>query len=106
MAWWHSRLIKANRPIVHGLWAAGYIAAVITIFIILRDPWLMISPFLIREVVFSPFLNFLRHKRFFYTNPASGSTIDKLEGKSVALFYFISIFCLIATQWILISKAL
>lgn len=78
MAYHHSQLIKANKPIKHGWWGALYLGA-ITPFAILFG-WLYF-PLLIlqRGVVFSPALNLFRGLPINYISSTTTSIIDRLE---------------------------
>jgi hypothetical protein len=97
MAAWHRHLILENRPIVHWLWAAFYIALVIPFWLLTKNPILVIGLFLVREVFFSPFLNLIRGKGFFYQNVdgPNSSLLDKVEDKWQPFFYFIAVISLI-----------
>lgn len=90
MAWWHSRLIKANRPIRHGWWALLFAALVILGVITLNkvgafplNAW-KIGVFTLacaigRLVVFNISLNYFRGLSLTYVSKASASLIDKVE---------------------------
>lgn len=101
MAFYHAKLIKQNRPINHFLWSAIY--SILVIITIIFNFKVAIAAVLIREVFFSPVLNFLRGKAFFYTNPSpQGSVLDRLEtGNSLQIIYFISFAALIVIQFFL-----
>lgn len=97
MAYWHRHLIRQNRPIVHWIWAGAYIAACLPLFFI--NPWLMVGCILIREVVFSPFLNIIRGLWFWYQGRVA--LTDKISLLWTKVFYFVSVFILIAIQFII-----
>lgn len=78
MAWHHSRLIRQNKPILHGLWAWGYLTAVIMFAIFYGHWWLPVLIFL-RALLFSPALSLFRGLPINYISRATGSIIDKLE---------------------------
>jgi hypothetical protein len=85
VAWWHKRLIKDDRPIVHGLWAALY-AVLIAV-----AAWLLpgmsigkIAAFALaascgRLAIFAPALNLMRGLSLTYISKTSTSIIDKME---------------------------
>lgn len=97
MAAWHRHLILENKSIVHWAWAALYVALVAPFWFLTRNPILIINLFLIREVFFSPILNMLRDKPYFYINPSSAkaSLWDKTLDKWNPFFYFIAVISLI-----------
>lgn len=82
-AWWHSVLIKDNKPILHGLWAALYI------FLVGSGYWVIhpLSTFLLfaiacfagHLVVFNLCLNRFRGLPWNYISKTSTSIVDKLE---------------------------
>jgi hypothetical protein len=78
MAYYHSQLIKANKPIKHGYWAALYLFAVLVWSVIFG--WLY-APLLIlqRGVVFSPALNLFRRLPINYISSSTTSVIDRIE---------------------------
>lgn len=78
MAWHHARLIRQNKPILHGLWAAGYLAAVIVFCFLYGWWWLPVLIFL-RALVFSPALSLFRSLPINYISRTTGSIIDKME---------------------------
>jgi len=86
IAYWHSRLIKAGRPILHGLWAA--VAGIL----IAAGSWLVwpmlsghqfilfvIAQGCARLVVFNVSLNLFRGLSWLYTSPSTTSVIDQIE---------------------------
>lgn len=78
MAFHHARLIGQNRPIRHGLWAAGYLAAVV-LFCVLFTWWYAPMLVLNRAIIFSPVLNLRRGLPINYISSTTTSVIDKLE---------------------------
>ena len=87
MAWWHSRLIKADRPIKHGWW--GLVFGVIDALVLWRE-WpdlfsvipraAFIAACLIGHlIVFNISLNWLRGKPWNYVNEDTTSIIDQIE---------------------------
>jgi hypothetical protein len=85
MAWWHSKLIKENRPIKHGLWAAGYFALVLIAFWITYDWFLLFLLLLERKLVFDAALNYFRDKPLFYVSATTTSIIDRYQRKVFGL---------------------
>lgn len=78
MAIYHVRLINRGQRIRHGLWAAGYLAAV-GIFCLLFT-WLYLPVLvLLRAVVFTPALNKFRGLGIGYTSRTTMSIIDRVE---------------------------
>lgn len=80
MAHYHSRLIKQGKRIRHGLWAAGYLAAV-GIFCLLFTWWYLPALVFLRGVVFSPALNIFRGLGISYISTSTTSVTDRLEYK-------------------------
>jgi hypothetical protein len=78
MAWYHARLIKEDKRIRHGLWAAGYLAAV-GIFSLLFSWWYFPALVFLRGCVFSPALNLFRGLPIDYISASTTSIIDRLE---------------------------
>lgn len=87
MAWWHSRLIKAGRPIQHGWWAA-----VFSIFLLAGVVWqwsrfdtlsqlgaFVFACLIGRLVVFNISLNLFRGLAMSYISANTTSIIDKIE---------------------------
>lgn len=97
MAYYHSRLIKDNNPIRHGVWAAIAVA-VACLFGLIN--WLYIPTLImLRVLVFSPALAFFRCLPLNYTSLTSTSIIDKLErklfkswGDKMAVYFAIFLF--------------
>lgn len=100
MAWWQARLIRANQPIIHGLWALLYAACLGAAFWITRNPLVPIAGVFIRECFFAPVLNFLRVPReaFFYRNPSGTSILDQVQGALYVPVYIVSWIALIILQ--------
>lgn len=78
MAWYHARLIKEDKRIRHGLWAAGYLVAV-GIFCLLFTWWYFPALVFLRGVVFSPALNLFRQLPIDYISTSTTSVTDWLE---------------------------
>jgi len=86
MAWWHSRLIKAGRPIRHGAWAAIF-SLLVAVTIWWQWPsllsWWKAGLFALacacgRLPVFNLALNRFRGLSWTYVSPASTSIIDRI----------------------------
>lgn len=80
MAWYHARLIRRHKPILHGWWATGYLATVI-VFCLLYGWWWAPVLIFLRALVFSSALNRFRGLPINYISRTTGSVIDKLEYK-------------------------
>jgi hypothetical protein len=113
LAWWHSRLIKAGRPIVHGLWGLLY-AGLIGVAIWLLWPAVAllshVSAFALacaagRVPVFNIALNFFRGLSWDYMSATSTSIIDKimlrLFGRNVRVLWAALIAVAIILQFFL-----
>ncbi|MHA4844401.1 hypothetical protein ACX0G7_09565 [Flavitalea antarctica] len=94
MAWYHAKLIRENKPIVHSLWAAGYLAAVVIATIITKDIILFVLLFVERKLVFDIALNVFRGKPPFWISETTTSVIDRIQdmffdynGKTWAVIY-------------------
>lgn len=87
MAWWHARLIKANRPIVHWAWAGLFCLIVASDTYLIYDElgtwWLVfvffLANLLLRTVVFNLFLNHFRGLSLFYFSTETTSKDDQAE---------------------------
>lgn len=87
MAWWHSRLIKANRSIRHGAWSALYAALIaLAVWACWTDlPRVgQMSIFTLtcacgRLAIFAPALNLFRGLSLTYVSKTSASIIDRIE---------------------------
>lgn len=84
MAYYHSRLIKKNKPIKHGWWALAAIG-VAGLFGLIN--WLYIPIMLMmRALVFSPILSKFRGLRWDYLSRSTGSVLDRIEAKIFRTF--------------------
>jgi len=88
IAFWHSRLIKAGRPIQHGWWGllAGALIAGATWWVWpdLSDLQLVLfvtAQACSRLAVFNISLNLFRGLSWKYSSPTTTSVIDQLEGR-------------------------
>lgn len=79
MAWYHARLIKADRPIRHGWWAALYITLCGALCLFAESGWLAIFAILIRKPLFDVSLNYFRGKPLFYVASDPDSLIDDIH---------------------------
>lgn len=80
MAWCHAKLIRENKPIKHGLWGGGYLAAVLIWTVIFG--WVYFFLLLVqRGVLFSPALNLFRRLPINHISSTTTSLIDRLEYK-------------------------
>lgn len=80
MAWWHSRLIKADRPILHGYWGGGYLLAAALVAFIgygWEGKMLFLLLLLNRKFVSDISLNLFRGKNVFYVSKTTASLVDK-----------------------------
>src|SRR5688500_3008564 len=78
MAWYHSDLIKANKPIYHGLWGGLYLGAAALVAYLHRDWTLLVALLCIRKSVFDVSLNLFRGKPMWWKSKTTTSIIDKL----------------------------
>lgn len=86
MAYWHSRLIQANRPIRHAWWASLYASLLLIAVLLLQKQlpeWHILTFALAcligRLIVFNVALNLLRGLSWDYTSATSTSVLDKIE---------------------------
>ena len=77
LAFWQAAEFAAQMPINHVLWAAIVAAEIALLVLMVHHKWKLAARLTIeRFIIFSPVLNIIRGKPFFYTN-ASGSLMDK-----------------------------
>lgn len=81
MAWYHSRLIKDEKKINHGLWGGAYLMAATLMGWSIHSWWLVFLSLLIRKVFFDLFLNIFRGLPLFYVSTETTSIIDKIHYK-------------------------
>lgn len=86
MAYWHSRLIAAGRPIKHDWWAALFAilvagAVVLLWYRLTVAQWGLYAgaQFIGHLVVFNVALNRFRGLPWTYTSTSTGSILDKIE---------------------------
>lgn len=80
IALYHAARFAAQLPVSHLLWSAIVLTEILVIWLIAkRDKTLFVALVLERFVVFSPVLNLIRGKPFFYTSPG-GSWLDARMG--------------------------
>lgn len=83
LAWYHAKLIRENKPIYHGWWAAGFLA-IAGIVSLLAGSWILfILLCLERLVVFNVALNVFRGLPPFHVSLTTTSILDKLQRKLV-----------------------
>ena len=83
MAWWHSVLIKQNKPIYHGLWTAIYLIIVGSISILVSDVSAQIVPLVlycivVRKPFFDISLNLFRGKEWYHVSETTTSFWDDI----------------------------
>lgn len=78
MAYYHSELIKDDKPIKHGWWGLSYFA-VAALMSLASTWWLLLCAALIRKVFFDLSLNLFRGKPLFYVSSTSTSIIDRVH---------------------------
>ena len=97
MAAYHAKLIKSEKKINHGLWAAGYLAVAVWLSLWVHSWWLMILSLFIRKVVFDLSLNLFLKRQLFFVSTETTSLIDKwhykLFGKRSEIY--MSIYCIV-----------
>lgn len=81
MARYHSRLLKKDRKIKHGLWGGLYVAVCIAITLLFGDLWLLIACFLLRKFLFDISLNLYNGRGIFFVSSETTSIIDQLHFK-------------------------
>lgn len=81
MAWWHSKLIAAQKKIKHGLWGLFYIACAVALARLHNSWLLLVDALFIRKVVFDLSLNLFRGKPLFYVSATTTSIIDRWHNK-------------------------
>lgn len=81
MARYHSRLLKKDRKIKHGLWGGLYVAICIAITLLFGDLWLLIACFLLRKFLFDTALNLYNGRGLFFVSQETTSIIDKIHYK-------------------------
>ncbi len=69
MAIHHANLINSGKKVLHGLWAAIYIAFAVVLSYSCGEFWLLFIALMIRKVVFDAALNVLRNLPVFYVTP-------------------------------------
>jgi hypothetical protein len=87
MAYWQSRLIKKNRPIYHGLWAAAVAILILAAGWWVRGSLVLTYKFIlygiaqasIRLAVFNVCLNRFRGLDWNYVSKSTTSIIDQIE---------------------------
>ena len=81
MAWWHSKLISAGKPIKHGFWGFLYLIFSGLLSFAFSSLVLFIASLFIRKVVFDLSLNLFREKPLFYVSSSTTSIIDRIHFK-------------------------
>jgi len=79
MARYHSRLLKRDKKIKHGLWGGLYVALCIAITCFLGDLWLLLACFLIRKFLFDISLNLYNGRGIFFVSKETTSIIDRVH---------------------------
>lgn len=107
-AYIEKNFFKYNHTFKHWWGLAGYTILVIVCFLLFRNILLCIAAYLIAEVIFSPFLNWIRGLKFFYTNTEdpNGSELDKVEKGISRPLYFLSCLALIILNLIFFKDAI
>ena len=81
MARYHSRLLKKDKKIKHGLWGGLYVAVCIAITLLFVDLWLLIACFLLRKFLFDTALNLYNGRGLFFVSTETTSIIDRIHYK-------------------------
>lgn len=79
MAWWHSVLIKRNRPIKHGLWGGGFFLFSALVGFFFASIPLFLFCVISRKPVFDLSLNKFRGKELLHVSKSTASTIDDIH---------------------------
>jgi hypothetical protein len=110
MAWYHSRLIKAEKKIYHGLWGAAYLAVAVWLSLWLHSWVLFALSLFIRKVFFDLSLNMFRGLPLFYVSTETTSLIDKLHyklfGKKSEIYMGIYFLVIIILNVLIFNKIL
>src|SRR5690242_6052558 len=78
MAAHHAALIKMDRKISHGLWAALYFIVALLFAWMNHNIWLLVVSLPLRKASFDISLNLFRKKSIWYSSASSTSVIDNL----------------------------
>mgnify|MGYP003495015496 FL=1 len=81
MARYHSRLLKRDKKIKHGLWGLSYVVLSVAITCFLGDLWLLIACFLLRKFLFDISLNLYNGRGIFHVSTETTSIIDWIHYK-------------------------
>lgn len=81
MARYHSRLLKKDKKIKHGLWGGLYVAVSLSITCLFGDLWLLIACFLLRKFLFDTALNLYNGRAIFFVSKETTSIIDRIHFK-------------------------
>lgn len=108
IAFRHKWLIKHNIQYSHDKWTILYFAFAALSLFVYQSLWQIATSVLIHEVVFSPFLNLIRGKSFWYVNVTdpNGSELDKLEINFAKPVYFLCLATLILIQFLIFHHEL
>jgi hypothetical protein len=105
MARYHSRLLKKDKKIKHGLWGGLYVAVCIGIACYFQDVWLVIACFLLRKFLFDTALNLYNGRAIFFVSKETTSLIDRfhywafgLHSEIYQFIYFVGWFVLMIKQ--------
>jgi len=79
MARYHSRLLKKDKKIKHGIWGGLYVAVCIAITCFFGDLWLLIACFLLRKFLFDVALNLYNGRGIFFVSNETTSIIDRVH---------------------------
>lgn len=97
IAFIHRYYAKKNITYSHKKWTIFYFVLFVPLWFVFRNPLLLVEGVLIREVWFSPFLNLIRGKKFWYTNNTETDPNDSVtddfneQHKTLSkIFYFVS----------------
>jgi hypothetical protein len=110
MAWYHSRLIKAEKKINHALWGGMYLMVATLLSWSIHDWWLVVLSLFIRKVLFDLSLNIFRGLPLFYVSTETTSIIDKLHykifGKRSEIYQGIYMLVIVILNVLLFNKIL
>ena len=81
MARYHSRLLKKDKKIKHGIWGGLYLVLSAAITCFLGDLWLLISCILLRKFLFDIALNLYNGRGPFHVSTETTSVIDRIHYK-------------------------
>lgn len=81
MARYHSRLLKRDMKIKHGIWGALYLTLSASITCFFGNLWILIACLLLRKFLFDISLNLYNDRGIFFVSRETTSIIDRIHFK-------------------------